>query len=81
MIILGGSVVVGYLCYLTLEGLSSMVTASIFALKPKKSFGTALKLTSCSSPATAVMHAVLCYFIFVNRLFVCDLCACIQYTY
>jgi hypothetical protein len=72
LIILGGSVVVGYLCHLTLDELNSMATTSIFALKPKKSFGTALKLTSCSSLATAVMYVMLCYLIFLNKLFLYD---------
>ncbi|MCP8352649.1 metal-dependent hydrolase [Candidatus Synchoanobacter obligatus] len=66
-LVLCGAVLVGYLCHLTLDELNSLKTASTLALKPKKSFGTALKLTTPSSKATAIMYTSLCYLLYINQ--------------
>lgn len=73
-LILSTSVTLGYLCHLLLDELVSLYVKSSFYLKPKKSFGTALKLTANSSKATAVMYSILCYLSFANK-------ALIKYTF
>lgn len=63
-------VTLGYLSHLTLDELNSLATLSSLRLKPKRSFGTALKLTSCSSLATATMYVSLCYLISLHKLLI-----------
>jgi hypothetical protein len=52
---------------LLLDELNSLGIGSGFVLKPKKSLGTALKLTGYSARATAVMYVVLCYLLYWNK--------------
>lgn len=62
------AVTLGYLSHLLLDELNSLAVKSTLKLKPKKSFGTALKLTSSSSLATASMYVSLCYLLSLNKL-------------
>ena len=64
--ILSIAVVTGYLCHLLLDELNSLRGSAGSPLKPKKSFGTALKLTANSSTATACMYITLCYLLSMN---------------
>lgn len=64
--ILSSAVIAGYLCHLLLDELNSLKGNGISPLKPKKSFGTALKLTASSSMATACMYITLCYLLSIN---------------
>lgn len=66
-IIISFGVTLGYLSHLLLDELNSLAVKSTLKLKPKKSFGTALKLTSCSSFATACMYTSLSYLISSNK--------------
>ena len=64
--ILSSAVITGYLCHLLLDELNALKSSGTSSLKPKKSFGTALKLTANSSVATACMYITLCYLLSIN---------------
>ncbi|MEC7030374.1 MAG: metal-dependent hydrolase, partial [Pseudomonadota bacterium] len=59
--VLSSAVICGYLCHLLLDELNSLKGSGASLLRPKKSFGTALKLTASSSTSTACMYLTLCY--------------------
>ncbi|UTC24703.1 metal-dependent hydrolase [Candidatus Comchoanobacter bicostacola] len=61
------AVVVGYLCHLVLDELNSAVNLSGKLFRPKKSLGSALKLTASTALSTAVMYMVLSYLLYINQ--------------
>jgi len=65
--VVGASVVVGYLCHLILDELNSAVNLSGTPFIPKKSLGSALKLTVQSRILTIFMYIVLLLLVFVNQ--------------
>jgi len=65
--VIGISVVVGYLCHLILDELNSAVNLSGIPFIPKKSLGSALKLTSDSKLSTTIMYMVLLFLLFINK--------------
>ena len=69
-LIISTSITLGYLCHLLLDELVSIMVKSSLYLKPKKSFGTALKLTANSSVSTAFTYITLCSLVFMNKSFI-----------
>ena len=65
--IIGVSVVTGYLCHLILDELNSAVNLSGIPFIPKKSLGSALKLTTKSTLPTVIMYFVLIFLLFINQ--------------
>ena len=63
------SVVVGYLCHLLLDELNSAVNLDGKPFRPKKSLGTAMKLTASTSLTTAFMYMTLSGLLFFNQKF------------
>jgi len=65
--IIGISMVAGYLCHLILDELNSAVNLSGIPFIPKRSLGSALKLTTKSTIPTVTMYLVLTFLIFTNQ--------------
>jgi membrane-bound metal-dependent hydrolase YbcI (DUF457 family) len=65
--VIGVSIVAGYLCHLILDELNSAVNLSGIPFIPKKSLGSALKLTVQSRILTIFMYIVLLLLVFVNQ--------------
>jgi membrane-bound metal-dependent hydrolase YbcI (DUF457 family) len=65
--VIGLSVVAGYLCHLILDELNSAVNLSGIPFIPKKSLGSALKLTTKSTLPTVIMYFVLIFLLFINQ--------------
>ena len=63
------SVLLGYLCHLLLDELVSLFVKGSLYFKPKKSFGTALKITANSSLSTAITYIALCSLTIINKPF------------
>ena len=69
IVALSMSVVVGYLCHLLLDELNSVVNLDGKPFRPKKSLGTAMKLTASTSLTTAFMYMTLSSLLFLNQKF------------
>ena len=65
--IIGISMVAGYLCHLILDELNSAVNLSGIPFIPKRSLGSALKLTTKSTIPTVTMYLILIFLIFTNQ--------------
>lgn len=63
------SVILGYLCHLLLDEMVSLFVKGSLYFKPKKSFGTALKITANSSLSTAITYIALCTLTIINKPF------------
>jgi len=62
----GLAITMGYLAHLLLDEINSTVNLSGMPFKPKKSLGTALKLTSSSKTITVLTYCTLLLFVGVN---------------
>jgi membrane-bound metal-dependent hydrolase YbcI (DUF457 family) len=63
------SVVIGYLCHLLLDELNSAVNLNGQPFKPKKSLGSAMKLTASTALSTAMLYSTLFALILLNQGF------------
>ena len=67
------SVVIGYMCHLLLDELNSAVNLDGKPFRPKKSLGSAMKLTASTSLSTAMLYMTLSSLLFLHQNFLLSL--------